>query len=506
MDQSIICEIAKHRTFLRSSFTAFCQRVEDYAAELLRLEEEAASGPRRHSRDHLIARDEYQRAYDSYREAVADINPVWTFERYEDLLKQHPHMTDSEQDRLDELKPHWQSLKECSLRLANMEQDIQIQENQMRLMMGSDHPTQSKARPQKPEGDWKWTTKEEPGITAYLLREPPKGKAGRGFTLRARFYRPCTLTHPVLWFDVVDSADHFDPREDDRLLRDVVLVIAGHDYSTVLKNPDPIAPIDEYQGRFLRDTFLKDLWRKVFKDDDGRMVGIAWKRVKAGLPEATTAEEQGSQETGEEDKTTVAILKQRRYVFKCEGATWRIRYEGQQTTVLDSLGVKYIYHLLQNQGKTLECSKIEGAWSSEAAEDHVPIVGAVQVTEAGLHTTTTFDLKKLEQYDIDDIKRAITHLEDKIKQESDPARKNEWKMQRYHLQEYLRKNTNLQGQPLSVDGTERARNRVQHNINAAKRAILAKNEQIGQHFKLNVVAHGTTYTYSPDPVIDWILI
>ncbi len=162
------------------------------------------------------------------------------------------------------------------------------------------------------------------------------------------------------------------------------------------------------------------------------------------------------------------------YVFKNEGATWRITYEKYETTVKDSLGMKYICYLMKHPNTRIECRDIERACSTESPESGRRLDSG-EAIEADLHANG-YDLKQLDNWDAKDIKSALNKLKADIEDADDPARKAKLQKDADHLAEYLRKNLNKYGQPRSVDEREQARSRVQKAVDAAKRAIKSANE------------------------------
>jgi len=190
------------------------------------------------------------------------------------------------------------------------------------------------------------------------------------------------------------------------------------------------------------------------------------------------------------------------FVFKNEGATWRIIYAEHETTVKDSLGMKYIRYLLEHPNTRIECRDIERACSVESPEGGRRLDSA-EAIEADLHTNG-YDLKKLDNWDAKDIKSALNKLKADIEDTDNPTRKAELQKDADHLADYLRKSLNRHGQPRSVDEREQARSRVQKAINAAKKAIKRADEHIGDHFEA-VKGDGAAYMYKPSSEIPWTL-
>jgi len=191
------------------------------------------------------------------------------------------------------------------------------------------------------------------------------------------------------------------------------------------------------------------------------------------------------------------------YVFKNEGATWRIIYGEHETTVDDTKGVRYIHHLTKNPNTPIECLDIERA-CSDAIVREVKTVDSEEAQDVDLHPDT-FNLKQLEDYDVTTIQRAKDKLEAEWASAGDPSRKAELQEQIHALDEYLGKNLDIHGGTRPVGPQEDARKRVSAAINTAKRSITAKSDIIGKHFKSFITARGTAFIYEPDRELSWVL-
>jgi hypothetical protein len=192
-----------------------------------------------------------------------------------------------------------------------------------------------------------------------------------------------------------------------------------------------------------------------------------------------------------------------RYVFKNEGATWRIIYGECETTVKDSKGVQYIHYLVKNSNTSMECLDIERACSNAAAQD-VKIVDSEEALDAGLRPSG-YDLKQLDGWDVKDIKKAIDNLKGSVEDTDDPCRKAELQKEISVFREYLGKNVNIHGQGRPVGEVEKSRKRVSNAINRAKQSITSHNKDVGAHFESAIRAEQTAFVYKPDRKIDWTL-
>lgn len=191
------------------------------------------------------------------------------------------------------------------------------------------------------------------------------------------------------------------------------------------------------------------------------------------------------------------------FVFKNEGATWRIIYEGHETTVKDSLAMRYISFLLEHPNTPFECRDIERACSTEAPEGGRRLDSG-EAMEAGL-CTSQYDLKQLDDWEAKDIEKAVNKLQEDIKSSDDPVHRAELQERANALRDHLRKNLNRRGKPRSIDDREKARKRLGNAMSRAKRNITAANEEIGQHFEVFVKARGTAFVYEPHREINWTM-
>ncbi len=262
---------------------------------------------------------------------------------------------------------------------------------------------------------------------------------------------------------------------------------------------------------------MPDVWRTLLADspDEDAVQAVLWNLRRAQDSESFdslcpvpnrvaqgTAQEPGKELAGrgQGDKRADEGEQAHRYVFKNEGATWRIIYEGSETTVKGSKGMRYIQYLIEYPNTATECRDIECACSTESPESGKRLDSG-EAIEADLHTNG-YHLKQLDSWDAKDIESSLNKLKADIEDTDDPARKATLKEKAGHLAEYLRKNLNKHGQPRSVDERELARGRVQKAVNKAKKAIKSADKNIGSHFEA-VRGEGTAYIYKPSSEIPW---
>lgn len=191
------------------------------------------------------------------------------------------------------------------------------------------------------------------------------------------------------------------------------------------------------------------------------------------------------------------------YVFRCKGAIWEIVYEGHETTLKDSKGVKYIHHLMKNANEAIKCLDIEKAFSGKPDRD-IKRVTKDEATDEGIDGGSD-NLPQFDRFEVEDLEKARDAARLKAEQSADPTRKMECAEQAQALDAHLKKNVNIRGEGRPVGELEKARQRVQKAVNTAKRKIRAQNQHIGEHFASAVKAtERTAYVYGPDREITWV--
>lgn len=215
---------------------------------------------------------------------------------------------------------------------------------------------------------------------------------------------------------------------------------------------------------------------------------------------AKVEEDSTSRKTGSEGERRI---EEGPYVFKNKGATWQIIYEGHETTVKDSKGIRYIHYLVKNPNRAIECLDIEQACSGTPDREKERMTAA-EAMDSGL-SSDTFDPRELDKHEVDDLEKVKDTLQRKIERADDPRRKAEYQEQFDALDTYLAKRLNIHGEGRPTGDFECARKRVSNRINDAKRRLMKYSEHIGTHIGDAVKASETTFVYKPDRQIDWTL-
>jgi hypothetical protein len=310
-------------------------------------------------------------------------------------------------------------------------------------------------------------------------------------------YAPPNVVNPVLWLFGRDNPRR--PKPEERLLIACALLATAHDGTVPAY--DRIYRRGSYKGeRFDCDWACENLVYRLDGMERRGQVQQAWQIVE-DYEQACQAAGESSEPFGFHGRAKNEQVF--RYVFKNEGATWRIIYGEHETTVKDCKGVRYIHYLVRNKNQPIECLDIERVCAEKTPEGLVA-AQTEDAQDAGLNLST-YDLKQLDDWDVKDIEKAIANLKAKLEDTDDPARKAELERQCFTLRGYLDKNLNIHGEGRPVGPREKSRDRVQKAINGAKNRIGKCNEQIGEHFRSAVKADGSAFIYKPDRELTWIL-
>lgn len=186
---------------------------------------------------------------------------------------------------------------------------------------------------------------------------------------------------------------------------------------------------------------------------------------------------------GEEDFTA------RDCIFKNQGETWQVAYEGIVKSVKHSIGMEYISHLLRRPGEELHAF----ALLRTRMDDRGPVV----VGSAGMFADDT----ALRQYkeSLDDLDLELEEAED----DDDGARIISLNRSRVEVLSQIAQATGLNGRKRKAsDDRERARQSVSAAIRRAIANIKEMHPQMSQHL-VNSLRMGEFLCYEPDHSISW---
>jgi hypothetical protein len=176
-------------------------------------------------------------------------------------------------------------------------------------------------------------------------------------------------------------------------------------------------------------------------------------------------------------------------IFKKHGKIWLLVYDGVPKSVGDSVGMRYVCHLLQRPGQDIHASTMRTA---VAGEESMPILGS-----AG----EVLDAQALREY-----RDRIAEIELELAEaeaNNDLARKESLNEEREFLYAEIGGATGLRGQNRDASSDrERARQAVSVAIHRAFRAIKKEHEPLWQHLH-NSLNIGEFLSYQPDQSTFW---
>jgi hypothetical protein len=177
-------------------------------------------------------------------------------------------------------------------------------------------------------------------------------------------------------------------------------------------------------------------------------------------------------------------------IFLNQGKTWFVVYDSIPKSVGDSVGMRYICHLLQNQEQEIHVAALRGV---EAGEQGAPVLGS-----AG----EILDEQALNEYRgrIAEIDEELTEAE----RNNDLGRNEALKNELADLYTEVARATGLRGRKReAVDERERARQSVSAAVHRALRAIKKEHNPLWQHLD-NSLKIGEYMSYQPDQPTSWI--
>lgn len=245
------------------------------------------------------------------------------------------------------------------------------------------------------------------------------------------------------------------------------MVVLRSDYDEVLEEED------EY-----RCTSCDRLW------EDGRVRAVTTYRRGEKWPEPLLDLAHAEQLIGPAEE----YPKEHR-VFKNQGKTWLVVYEGVPKSVGHSIGMTYICSLLQSPGR----------------EAHAITLRSLVMNKGDLLLSSSggemLDYKALKEY-----RERLRDIEEELREaesNNDLARKVPLKEELEALTAEIGRATGLSGRKRTgTDDRERARQAVSRAIYRALDAIKKEHEPLWQHLN-NSLKIGGFLSYSPDRSVSW---
>ncbi|MBI2192067.1 MAG: hypothetical protein HYU36_08790 [Planctomycetes bacterium] len=176
-------------------------------------------------------------------------------------------------------------------------------------------------------------------------------------------------------------------------------------------------------------------------------------------------------------------------IFKNQGKTWLVVYDGVPRSVEHSVGMAYIARLLQAPGTETHAAALR---STVSADGNVPVLGS-----AG----DVLDACALKEY-----RSKMTELQEEIQEaenNNDLGRVQKLKEDLHAITEEVGRATGLGGRNRkAADDRERARKTTSVGIRRALKAIKKEHQPLWQHLK-NSLKIGEFLTYQPDQPTSW---
>ncbi|MCE9635612.1 MAG: hypothetical protein K8T90_07900 [Planctomycetes bacterium] len=176
-------------------------------------------------------------------------------------------------------------------------------------------------------------------------------------------------------------------------------------------------------------------------------------------------------------------------VFRKQGITWHVEFEGRTCSVGQSIGMEYIAELLRNPHRDIHSAKLRDGVAHEESR----VRGS-----AG----DALDSEALQGYRnrLADIDGELADAEER----ADVVGQERLQREREKLLGEVRRATGLGGRPRHVaDDVERARQAVSTAIHRAKKAIKREHSPLFNHLD-GTLTIGLVLAYRPDREIAWI--
>ena len=217
---------------------------------------------------------------------------------------------------------------------------------------------------------------------------------------------------------------------------------------------------------------------------------------------------------GTKQKETPSLEKPRKIkkeenIFRHDGATWTVRYNGITKTIKHTKGMDYIAFLLRHQGQKIHSMKMYQAMSGfipNVDERRSGTTGKRTLKDEGLQVGDKYTFPIVDRQTIDAVKNRIEQLKDEHEQamiENDSVRENEISIKLDKLNDYLSKCT-YKGKIRTIsDATERMRQSIFRAITTAKKNIKKHHKELFEHLD-KFLTTGTYNSYSPDTPVSWV--
>ena len=202
-------------------------------------------------------------------------------------------------------------------------------------------------------------------------------------------------------------------------------------------------------------------------------------------------------------------IKKEENIFRHDGATWTVRYNGITKTIKHTKGMDYIAFLLRHQGQKIHSMKMYQAMSGfipNVDERRSGTTGKRTLKDEGLQVGDKYTFPIVDRQTIDAVKNRIEQLKDEHEQamiKNDSVRENEISIKLDKLNDYLSKCT-YKGKIRTIsDATERMRQSIFRAITTVKKNIREHHKKLFKHLD-KFITTGTYNSYSQDTPVSWV--
>ena len=196
------------------------------------------------------------------------------------------------------------------------------------------------------------------------------------------------------------------------------------------------------------------------------------------------------------------------FIFRNEGDSWAVKYNGVLKKIRHTKGMDYIAFLIRHQGQRIHSMKMYQATSGiiQDIDERMSEASPKRIdSDEGLHTEGEDRHMMSDQKTIDAVKDKIEQLKDEHAQammEKDTYHENEISSQIEKLKDYITKCT-YKGKIRTTSGaTERMRVSIYMAIKIAKNNIKKYHKELFKHLD-KFITTGTSISYSPDSPVSW---
>lgn len=176
--------------------------------------------------------------------------------------------------------------------------------------------------------------------------------------------------------------------------------------------------------------------------------------------------------------------------FKRDGDFWRIRFENEQASFKDGVGIRHISRLLAEPERKFHCSELLAIEAGIKDAPHLGTGGDAADRKA-----------------IKDCKARLADLKEQLEEaqsDNDLGRIDSLREQVEKIEDYLSSVVGLHGKPRkAADDGERVRKKIQVAISRSITSIQRHHPELARHLRKHVKT-GVFCIYSPEPPITWV--